>query len=109
MKQLTQPLYTAGVASNLVGVSVATLRRWEALGLVTPVREGPSRRRLYAWRDIERLQQIRYLVTRKRVPLKEVKLHLRVMATRPVALAEQPHPGGKGAPLAPRIAFAIPR
>lgn len=109
MEHSTEPLFTVGVASNLVGVSPRRLRNWETHGLITPVREGRSRRRLYSWNDIERLQQIRYLVTRKRVPLREVKVHLRLPAPRLIPAAELPREDRKGAPLAPRIALAVPR
>lgn len=82
MKQLTQPLFTASVASSLVGVSSQTLRKWETAGLVAPVRDRNTRRRLYSWAEIERLQQIRYLLMRRRIPLREVKPMLRALAAR---------------------------
>jgi DNA-binding transcriptional MerR regulator len=69
-------LFTVGVVSNLVGISSATIRHWEARGLIAPLRDGRSRRRLYSWRDVERLQEIRYLVTRRRIRLRDVRLHL---------------------------------
>jgi len=109
MKQQSQPLYTVSVASSLVGVSSATLRRWEARGLITPVREPSTRRRLYTWGDIEQAQRIRYLVSRRRVPLRDVKSHLRMLVAREAAhLAEVP-PARGGTPLVPRIALAITR
>lgn len=76
MKPLNSPVFTVGVVSTFVGVSPSTIHRWEAKGLVTPRREGRTRRRLYSWRDVERLQEIRYLVTRRRIRLADVKLHL---------------------------------
>ena len=104
MKHLTRPLFTVGVASSLVGVSAKTLRRWEAFGLIAPKRAGRSRRRLYSWDDIERLQQIRYLVTRKRVPLRRVKPMLRIPAA-PAALP-LPRTRPAGAPL--MVPLAVP-
>lgn len=106
MKQLTQPLFTVSVASSLVGVSAPTMRKWEDARLVAPVRAGRSRRRLYSWADIERMQQIRYLVTRKRVPLRKVKPMLRVLAARriPVSL---PDDGRRRTPLS--VPIALPR
>jgi len=109
MKQQTQPLFTVSVASSLVGVSPTTLRRWEARGLLAPLRESRSRRRLYAWGDIERAQQIRYLVGRRRVPLRAVKLHLRLLAARQAVRAAELLPPGRGTPLAPRVALALTR
>jgi DNA-binding transcriptional MerR regulator len=109
MKPLTQPLFTVSVASSLVGVSPSTLRRWEALGLLAPVREPRSRRRLYAWSDIERAQQIRYLVLRRRVPLRSVRPHLRLLAAREASRGVQILPARAGTPLAPRVALALAR
>lgn len=85
MNQPTQPLFTTSVASSLVGVSSQTLRKWETVGLIAPVRNRPSNRRLYSWADIERMQQIRYLVTRRRVPLRKVKAMLRALAGRRIS------------------------
>lgn len=109
MKQLAQPLYTVSVASGLAGVSPSTLRRWEARGLIAPVRESRSRRRLYAWSDIERAQQIRYLVLRRHVPLRAVKPHLRMLAAREAVRGMEILPARGGTPLAPRVALAISR
>ena len=109
MKQHTQPLYTVSVASRFAGVSPGTLRRWEGRGLLAPVRDGRARRRLYSWQDIERAQQIRYLVLRRRIPLKAVKLQLRLLATQSAAQALSVRPGRSGTPLAPRVALAVAR
>lgn len=108
MEQQTNPFFTVSVASNLVGVSPQTLRKWEQYGLIYPVREGRSRRRLYSWRDIERAQQIRYLVIRKHVPLRHIRMQLRLGAVRKVPTLVTGD-GRRGAPLIPRLALAIPR
>lgn len=109
MRHSIQPLFTASVASNLAGVSSSTLRRWESRGLIAPIREGRSRRRLYAWADIERAQQIRYLVLHRRVPLRAVRPHLRLLAARQAVRAIEIVPARGGTPLAPRVALAVPR
>ena len=108
MKQQTNPFFTVSVASSLVGVSPQTLRKWEQHGLIYPVREGRSRRRLYSWQDIERAQQIRYFVIRKRVPLRHIRLQLRLGAVRKIPTLATGD-GRRGAPLIPRLALAIPR
>jgi hypothetical protein len=66
---------------------------------------------LYSWRDIERAQQIRYLVVRKRVPLRDVKLQLRLATVRKGTAALAHSDGRVGAPplVFPRLALAIPR
>jgi DNA-binding transcriptional MerR regulator len=109
MKQHAEPLYTVSVAGGYVGVSPGTLRRWEARGLITPVRDGRGRRRLYSWRDIERAQQIRYLVLRRHIPLRAVKLHLRLLASQSTIKSLGVRPDRSGTPLAPRVALAIAR
>lgn len=108
MRAPAQPLFTASVASNLVGVSASTLRRWESRGLIAPIREGRSRRRLYSWGDIERAQQIRYLVLHRRVPLRAVRPHLRLLTARRAVRGLEILPARGGTPLAPRVSIAIP-
>lgn len=110
MKQPTNPnpVFTVSVASNLVGVSPQTLRRWERYGLVCPVREGRSRRRLYSWHEVERAQEIRYLVIRKHVPLREVKVQLRPAVARKAPGLPATSDGRTGAPLIPRLALGVP-
>lgn len=109
MTHFTRPLFTISVAANLVGVSPKTLRRWERFGLLSPRREGRRRLRLYSWQDIERAQEIRYLVVRKRLPLRVVRAQLRMAAARRL-MAVLPRIGSRsGTPLVPPIALAIPR
>jgi len=111
MKQQSQPqpLFTVSVASRLAGVSSGRLRRWEEHGLIFPLRDGKARRRLYSWQDIERAQQIRYLVLRRRIPLRAVKLQLRALAAQSAAAGLSVGPGPSGTPLAPRVALALAR
>lgn len=56
-----RPVFTIGVAADLIGVSVHTLRLYESEGLIIPQRT-VSRRRLYSQFDIERLQCIRVMI-----------------------------------------------
>jgi DNA-binding transcriptional MerR regulator len=111
MRQHTQPqpLFTVSVASRLAGVSAGRLRRWEEYGLIAPLRDGRARRRLYSWQDIERAQQIRYLVLRRRIPLRAVKVQLRTLAARSAVHGLSAGQGPAGTPLAPRVALAIAR
>src|SRR2546427_12138296 len=108
MKQQTNPFFTVSVASSLVSVTPQTLRKWEQHGLIYPVREGRSRRRLYSWRDIERAPQIRYLVIRKHAPLRDVRMQLR-LGTVPKVPALARSDGRRGAPLLPPLGRAIAR
>lgn len=110
MQDHTQPLFTVSVVSSLVGVSPQTLRNWEARGLVAPLREGGLHRRLYTWQEIQRLQRIRYLATRRRVPLRKMKVALLLPQPVDRALSVEPRPrrGGIGIPLMPPLAVALP-
>ncbi len=57
----SRPVFTIGVAAELVGVSVHTLRMYENEGLIIPERTQSQRRR-YSQVDIERLQCIRVMI-----------------------------------------------
>lgn len=46
-----------GAAAELLGVSVETLRRWEATGELVPARKGPGGTRYYATADLLGLSQ----------------------------------------------------
>ena len=71
-----QPLYAIGVVARLVQVHPQTLRRYDDLGLVKPVRR--SGRRLYSRRDIDRLRQIVRLTDDLGINLAAVEVILRL-------------------------------
>lgn len=71
-----RPLYTIGVAAEMVRLHPQTLRRYEELGLVTPART--SGRRFYSQRDIDRLLQIVRLTDELGVNLAGVDVILRL-------------------------------
>jgi len=50
-----ESLIRIGEASRLLGVHPVTLKRWEAVGLVQPLR-GPGGARYFRFADIERLR-----------------------------------------------------
>lgn len=56
------PLYTIGVASRLLGCEPGVLRRYEKAGLIEPQRTG-GKTRLYSENQLERLREIRELMT----------------------------------------------
>jgi len=68
-------LYTISVAAELVSVHQQTLRHYERLGLVEPLR-GKGEIRYYSPQDIERIQQIRRLVEELGVNLAGVEVIL---------------------------------
>ncbi len=56
-----KPVYTIGVAAELLGVSVPTLRKYEDDNLILPYRTESNHRR-YSPKDIEILQCIREMI-----------------------------------------------
>ncbi|MCL6589247.1 MAG: MerR family transcriptional regulator [Firmicutes bacterium] len=52
--------FKVGEVSDLVGVSVRTLRYYDQIGLLTPESVSPAGYRLYSDSDLERLQQIMF-------------------------------------------------
>ncbi len=70
-----RPVYTIGVAAEMVNVSVHTLRLYESSGLIIPQRTS-TQRRLYSRNDIRRLSSIRYLIEEKGLNLAGIKILL---------------------------------
>jgi len=66
-----EPLYTIGVAARLLKVCPATLRIWEKKGLLRPARMGKNR--FYSQCDIDRLEQVKELIQKKRINIAGVK------------------------------------
>lgn len=55
------PRYAIGMAAKLIGVHTQSLRYYEKIGVIEPVRS-PGKQRLYSLRDIERLRQVKVLM-----------------------------------------------
>lgn len=70
-EEYTTPLYTIGVTANLIKVCSATLRIWEKKGLIKPARL--SKDRFYSKCDIDRLEDIKDMLQRKRINIQGVK------------------------------------
>ncbi len=67
----TTPLYTIGITADLIKVCTATLRIWEKKGLIKPARLGKNR--FYSRCDIERLEEIKDMIQKKRINIQGVK------------------------------------
>ncbi len=67
----TEPVYTIGIAAKFLKVCPATLRIWERKGLIKPARL--SKNRFYSQCDIERLEDIKNLIQKKRINIEGVK------------------------------------
>ncbi len=70
-----EPLYMIGVAARLCQMHPQTLRMYERMGLVEPMRSN-KKNRMYSESDIERLQQIQRLTQVMGVNLAGVEIIL---------------------------------
>lgn len=64
--------YTINKLAKMAGVSTRTLRYYDELGLLSPVRESSNGYRIYGQKEIDRLQQILFY-RELGVPLKEIR------------------------------------
>ncbi len=60
-RDIAEPVYTIGVASNKLGISVHSLRQYEAEGLIIPFKT-ESGRRLYSDLEIEKIRCIKQMI-----------------------------------------------
>jgi MerR family transcriptional regulator/heat shock protein HspR len=60
----SKPLYTIGVAADLLDLSVHSLRQYEREGLILPYKT-PSGRRLYSDLELEKVRCIRRMIHEK--------------------------------------------
>lgn len=75
LNDIERPVYTIGVAADMIGVSVHTLRAYENSGLILPQRT-KTKRRLYSRNDIERLQFIRMMIEERGLNIAGIKVLL---------------------------------
>ena len=71
------PLFVIGVASEMVGMPIWTLRKLDTLGVVCPGRVG-VRTRCYSQVQIKTLTYVRYLIEEKNVNISGVKVILQI-------------------------------
>lgn len=72
-----EPCYVISVVARMLGVHAQTLRYYERVGIIEPSRS-MGRVRLYSQRDIERLRQVRMLMSDLGVNLAGVEVILRL-------------------------------
>jgi MerR family transcriptional regulator/heat shock protein HspR len=72
-----RPVYVISIAASLAGCHPRTLRIYEEVGLLDPVRTDTNIR-LYSDEDLERVRAIRYLTQTRGVNLAGVKLLLQL-------------------------------
>ena len=70
-----EPVYVISVVSKLVGLPVWTLRELDKVGVVKAKRLG-KKSRLYCLKDVKKLEYVHYLMERKGVNIKGIKIIL---------------------------------
>jgi len=65
------PLYTIGIASELIGTTNQTLRLYEKHGLIKPARK--NKNRFYSENDIRWLLCLRILIHQKKISIEGIK------------------------------------
>ena len=78
MPSSDEPLYLIGVAAKLCEMHPQTLRTYERIGLVIPVRVG-SKNRMYSQNDIEKLKRIQEYPQNMGVNLAGVEVILKLL------------------------------
>jgi len=66
------PVFSIGSAARLLGVSVQTLRSYEAEGLILPEKSTGGQRR-YSRADIERLECVRHAITEQKIGIAGIR------------------------------------
>lgn len=77
-KHDTEPRYVISVAARMLGTQTYTLRYYERVGIIEPLRSRGNIR-LYSDQDIARLQRVKSLVDDMGVNLPGVEVILRMM------------------------------
>lgn len=72
-----KPIYTIGIAADLLGVCQATLRIWEKKGLIKPKRIGKDR--YFSKNDISKLEHIKKILQKHKVNIEGVKKLIRLV------------------------------
>jgi MerR family transcriptional regulator/heat shock protein HspR len=78
-RQFTEPVYTIGVAASRLGISVHSLRQYEAEGLVIPFKTSTGRR-LYSDLEIEKIRCIKKMLQEEGLNFEGIR---RLMALAP--------------------------
>ena len=73
-----EPVFIISVAARMVGVRTQTLRYYERLGLIEPVRTSGNQR-VFSRRDIARVRRIRNLMDDMGVNLAGVEVVIRLL------------------------------
>jgi len=66
-----EPVFTIGIVAKKLNVCPATLRIWERKKLIRPARLGKNR--FYSQCDLDRLEQIKEMLQKKRINIEGAK------------------------------------
>jgi DNA-binding transcriptional MerR regulator len=61
-RDLDKPLYTIGIAADILATTTQTLMMYEHFGLVVPTRSGSANRRLFSQRDLLAIRAVERLM-----------------------------------------------
>lgn len=95
-------LLTVGQTARILGVSASTLRLWENVGLVAPMRSR-GRFRLYSRQLLDTLKRIKYLRDVERLNVHAIKRELNGNANRSVARAPRDSDQQAATAIGPRL------
>ena len=70
-----KPLFIIGVASEMVGIPIWTLRKLDEMGVVEPKRIG-KKIRCYSHNQIKKLTYVQFLMEKKQVNISGIKIIL---------------------------------
>ena len=67
-----ETLYSIGEAADVLGISIPTIRLYERLGLIIPLRR-PTRHRRFSHADLERIRSLRKMINEEKVSIEGIK------------------------------------
>ncbi len=73
---IDEPIYTSGVVCKLLTIPVWVLKQLDKAGIVSPPREREGQSRLYSKRELKTLDQVWYLMNKRKVKVDGIKVIL---------------------------------
>lgn len=67
-----ETLYSIGEAADVLGISIPTIRLYEHLGLIIPLRR-TTRHRRFSQADLERIRSLRKMITEEKISIEGIK------------------------------------
>ncbi len=73
-----EPIYTSGVVCKLLSVPIWVLKQLDREGIVVPPRKRDGQARLYSKRELKKLDQVWYLMDKRKVKTDGIKVILEI-------------------------------